>query len=96
MRNIYHNCYETFVICQRYVMLVPTSHITMAECWIKRNIPEGRSVSLRSLQSGYAVLGVLGPKATELLQSLTLTSLTKDDYPIDTVKVSSRNHQIIL
>ena len=72
-------------------MLVPTSHITMAECWIKKNLSRttmGRTINFRNLQSGYAVLGVLGPKATELLQNLTLTSLSKEDYPIDTVKVS--------
>ncbi|EDO41600.1 predicted protein [Nematostella vectensis] len=69
----------------RYIIMVPTAHTVLAQNWISRHIPNRSSITLRDIQSGFVVLGVLGPMSAELLQGFTTTDLTSD-YPIDTFK----------
>jgi 4-methylaminobutanoate oxidase (formaldehyde-forming) len=49
--------------------------------WLKRNIPEGARCIATDVTSGIAVLGVQGPKARALLQSITNADLTNEAFP---------------
>ncbi|XP_031565803.1 pyruvate dehydrogenase phosphatase regulatory subunit, mitochondrial-like isoform X2 [Actinia tenebrosa] len=69
-----------------YLIIIPTAFTQAAHFWISRHIPKNSTLTLRDVQSSYVVLGVLGPKSDQLLQSLTRTPLNKEDYPINTFK----------
>jgi heterotetrameric sarcosine oxidase gamma subunit len=49
--------------------------------WLKRNIPEGAHAAATDVTSGIATLGVMGPRARELLQSLTPDDLGNAAFP---------------
>ena len=52
--------------------------------WLRRHIPEGAHAVLTDVTSGLAVLGVMGPRARTLLQSLSPDDLANDAFPFGT------------
>ena len=64
-------------------MLDDAERVTAAHSMISHNIPSNSAISLRNIQSQYAILGVLGPNSTQLLQTLT-----QNLFPANIVKVS--------
>ena len=52
--------------------------------WLKGHIPEGAHAVLTDVTSGIAVLGVMGPLARDLLQSLSPDDLGNDAFPFGT------------
>ena len=52
--------------------------------WLKSHIPEGAHAVLTDVTSGLAVLGVMGPGARDLLQSLSPDDLGNDAFPFGT------------
>ena len=69
-------------------MLDDAERVTAAHSMISHNIPSNSAISLRNIQSQYAILGVLGPNSTQLLQTLTQTPLKENLFPANIVKVS--------
>ena len=63
--------------------LVVTAAATQARdfAWLKRNIPEDARAWVTDMTSGYAVLGVMGPKSRELLSRLTSADLSNAAFP---------------
>ena len=51
---------------------------------IRRNLPSGSSTTVVDLTSGYAVLGVMGPRSRELLSRLTAADLSNEGFPFGT------------
>jgi len=49
--------------------------------WLRRHVNEGERVTIADLTSAYAVLGIMGPKSRDLLQSLTDADLSDDAFP---------------
>ena len=52
--------------------------------WLKGHIPEGAHAVLTDVTSGLAVLGVMGPRARTLLQSLSPDDLAGNAFPFGT------------
>lgn len=68
------------------IMLDDAERVTAAHSMISHNIPSNSAISLRNIQSRYAILGVLGPNSTQLLQTLTQTPLKENLFPANIVK----------
>jgi heterotetrameric sarcosine oxidase gamma subunit len=51
---------------------------------IRRNLPPNSSATLVDVTSGYAVLGVMGPRSRELLSRLTSADLADEAFPFGT------------
>ena len=49
--------------------------------WLKRHIPDGSRTSVADVTSAYAVLGVMGPRARDLLSRVTSADLRNDAFP---------------
>ena len=49
--------------------------------WIKKHMPDDRSVTFTDLTNSMGVLVLAGPKSRELLQRLTLTDLSNENFP---------------
>lgn len=52
--------------------------------WLKRHIPEGARAVAVDVTSGYAVLGVMGPKSRQVLSRLTDADLSNQAFPFAT------------
>lgn len=68
------------------IMLDDAERVTVAQSMISRNIPSNSAIRLRDIQSQYAILGVLGPNSTQLLQTLTQTPLKENLFPANLAK----------
>ena len=49
--------------------------------WIKKHMPKDRSVSFTDLTNSMGVLVLAGPKSRQLLERLTLTDLSNENFP---------------
>ena len=49
--------------------------------WLNRRIPDGSRATVADVTSAYAVLGVMGPKARDLLSRVTSADLANDAFP---------------
>ncbi|MDA1356787.1 MAG: FAD-dependent oxidoreductase [Proteobacteria bacterium] len=52
--------------------------------WLKRHIPDSAHAVLTDVTSGLSMLGVMGPQARDLLQSLSPDDLSNDGFPFGT------------
>ena len=52
--------------------------------WLKRHIPDDAHAVLTDVTSGLSMLGVMGPRARDLLQSLSPDDLSNDGFPFGT------------
>ena len=60
--------------------------------WIERQLPHDGGVSITDVSSAYAVLGVMGPRARELLASLTDADLSNERFPFATAQTIDIGH----
>ncbi|XP_033102420.1 pyruvate dehydrogenase phosphatase regulatory subunit, mitochondrial-like isoform X2 [Anneissia japonica] len=63
-----------------YFIISPTPQETRAFHWISKHLPDNGSVHLHNVTNQYSGINVIGPKARELLQTLTLESLNTTDF----------------
>jgi glycine cleavage system T protein len=54
--------------------------------WIRRNLPDDRSVHLTNLTSSYCCVGVWGPRARDLLRSVSEDDLSNAAFPYLTAR----------
>jgi len=54
--------------------------------WISRHIPGDAHATLTNVTSAYAMLGVMGPSARELLSQLTDADLSNESFPFGTAR----------
>ena len=52
--------------------------------WLTRHIPEGAHAVLTDVTSGMSMLGLMGPRARDLLQSLSPDDLSNKNFPFGT------------
>ncbi|MBT5675108.1 MAG: FAD-dependent oxidoreductase [Rhodospirillaceae bacterium] len=52
--------------------------------WLKRHIPDGAHAVLTDVTSGLSMLGLMGPRARDLLQRLSPDDLSNDAFPFAT------------
>ncbi|XP_064639761.1 pyruvate dehydrogenase phosphatase regulatory subunit, mitochondrial-like isoform X2 [Lineus longissimus] len=70
-----------------YFMIAPTTLQTRSFHWLQKHLPKkDRSVLLSDVTSMYTCLNVIGPKAQELLEELTDTSMEKSHFQSMTCK----------
>ena len=71
----------------RYLVVTSATSQTRDLAWLKRNIPEDARVGVHDVTSGQAVLGVMGPRARDLLQPLADADLSNEAFPFATSQV---------
>jgi len=52
--------------------------------WLSRHVPEDARVAVTDVTSAYAVIGVMGPRARELLSRVTSDALSNAAFPLGT------------
>ena len=71
----------------RYLVVTAATSQTRDLAWLKRNISEDARVAAYDVTSGQTVLGVMGPRARDLLQPLTDADLSNKAFPFATSQV---------
>lgn len=74
--------------CRFIILLHDSERVTYAQSLISRTIPDDSAITLRNIQSGNVILGVLGLNSRQLLQTLTQTSLDVNRLPANATKVN--------
>ncbi|CAN7606104.1 GcvT family protein [Rhizobium sp. LjRoot254] len=64
-----------------YYIVTGTGFATHDFDWIARNIPDGLHASLVDVTSGWSVLSLMGPKARDILQSITTADVSNAALP---------------
>lgn len=67
-----------------YLLLTGTAQATRDAHWIRRQLPEG--VTLTDVTSAYAVLSLAGPKVVEILGRVSLASFDLADFPANAIR----------
>ena len=67
-----------------YLIVTGSAQTTRDAHWIRRHIPEGARATLTDVTGAYAVLGVMGPRARDLLARLTRADLSNEAFPFAT------------
>lgn len=70
----------------RYYIVTGTGFATHDFDWIARSLPAGLDAHLVDVTSGYAVLSLMGPRARDVLSSLTDDDVSNDAFPFGRVK----------
>lgn len=68
----------------RFLVVTSAASQTRDLAWLKRNVPADARVAVFDATSAYAVLGIMGPNARALLQSLTDDDLSNAAFPFAT------------
>jgi 4-methylaminobutanoate oxidase (formaldehyde-forming) len=71
---------------QKYYVVTGTGFATHDADWISKNIPAGMDARLEDVTSAYAVLSLMGPKARDVLQSLTRDDVSNAAFPFGQVR----------
>ncbi|MEE3204951.1 MAG: aminomethyltransferase family protein, partial [Actinomycetota bacterium] len=68
--------------------LVVTAYTTQVKDadWIARNTPDDARMTVTDVTSGYAVLGVFGPRARDIVAPLTDADLSNEAFPFGTLQ----------
>ena len=67
-----------------FLVVTPTASLVRDLAWLKRHMPGDAHCVATDVTSGEACLGVMGPKARELLAPLLGRSLDNGDFPFGT------------
>ncbi|MGQ0457785.1 MAG: GcvT family protein [Hyphomicrobium sp.] len=54
--------------------------------WVRKNLPRDGSVVMRDVTSGLAVINLVGPKARDVLEAVTLDDVSNDAFPYLSVR----------
>ncbi len=66
----------------RYLLVTGSASVVRDLAWIERHIGPDEHVAVVDVSSAYAVFGVMGPSARELLQRLTRADLSDERVPV--------------
>jgi 4-methylaminobutanoate oxidase (formaldehyde-forming) len=75
-----------------FLAVTGTAQIVRDQAWIRRQVRPGEDVTMVDVTSGYAVLGVMGPHARDLLQPLSDSDLSNDGFPFATSRMIGIGH----
>jgi len=67
-----------------YLIVTGSAQTTRDADWIRRHVPDGARATLTDVTGAYAVLGVMGPRARDLLARLTQADLSNEAFPFAT------------
>jgi 4-methylaminobutanoate oxidase (formaldehyde-forming) len=68
----------------RYLLVTSSASVVRDRVWIERHLDRDEHVAVTDVSSSYAVLGVMGPHARDLLQRLSRTELSDAAFPFAT------------
>ena len=68
----------------RYLLVTSSASVVRDLVWIERHIGRDEHAVVVDVSSSYAVYGVMGPRARELLQRLTRADLSNEAFPFGT------------
>ncbi|MDG2161490.1 MAG: FAD-dependent oxidoreductase [Acidimicrobiales bacterium] len=71
---------------ERFLVVTAFSTQVKDANWIARNTPDGARMTVTDVTSGYAVLGVFGPKARDIVAPLTDADLSNEAFPFGTLQ----------
>jgi 4-methylaminobutanoate oxidase (formaldehyde-forming) len=74
----------TRLTVDRYLLVTGSASVVRDRVWIERHIGADELVSVVDVSSSYAVFGVMGPKARDLLGRLTRADLSDRAFPFGT------------
>ncbi|MDT4939333.1 MAG: hypothetical protein QOG80_3004 [Pseudonocardiales bacterium] len=80
------------VAAEEFLAITGTAQVIRDQAWIRRQMRPGEKVALVDVTAAYAVLGVMGPNARELLQPLTDSDLSGDAFPFGTSRTIGIGH----
>ena len=66
---------------ERYYLVTGTGFATHDFDWISRNIPQGLDAKLVDVTSAHAVLALMGPRARDVLQTITRDDVSNAGFP---------------
>ena len=85
----------TRVTENRYLIITSGSSANRDFKWIDHHIPSEAHVVLTDVTSGWAVLGIMGPRSRELLSRLTDTDLSNHAFPFMTSREIEIGYAVI-
>jgi glycine cleavage system T protein len=71
----------------RFLIVTSAASSTRDFAWLQRHIPNDARAVAFDVTSGYAVLGLMGPRSRELLSQLTDTDVSNGAFPFATSQV---------
>ncbi len=71
---------------ERFLVVTAFSTQVKDADWIARHTPDGARMTVTDVTSGYAVLGVFGPKARDIVAPLTDADLSNEAFPFGTLQ----------
>jgi 4-methylaminobutanoate oxidase (formaldehyde-forming) len=71
----------------RFLVVTSAACQTRDLAWLRRHIPADARATVVDVTSGYAVLGVMGPRSRDLLARVTDTDLTNAAFPFGSSQV---------
>ena len=71
---------------ERFLVVTAFSTQVKDANWVTRHTPDGARMTVTDVTSGYAVLGVFGPKARDIVAPLTDADLSNEAFPFGTLQ----------
>ena len=71
---------------ERFLVVTAFSTQVKDADWVTRHTPDGAHMTVTDVTSGYAVLGVFGPKARDIVAPLTDADLSNEAFPFGTLQ----------
>ena len=71
---------------ERFLVVTAFSTQVKDADWIARHTPDGARMTVTDVTSGYAVLGVFGPRARDIVAPLTDADLSTEAFPFGTLQ----------
>ncbi len=86
-----HGGYESDLTVTRldadsYFIVTGSAQTTRDQDWIRRNVQAGAKVALTDVTSDFAVLGLMGPKARDLLRRAAEDDVSNDAFPFGSMR----------
>ena len=93
--------YESDVTISRlsqteFLLLTGTAQAVRDPEWIRRNLRPGANVSITDVTAAYAVISVMGPKARDLLNTVSGADLGNAQFPFATVRPINIGYATVL
>lgn len=74
-------------ICEETFWLITGTSFGLHDSeWVKKHMPEDRSVLMRDITSAYAMINVIGPKSRDLLKKVCYEDIANEVFPFGSAK----------
>ncbi len=77
---------------ERFLLITGAAFGTHDRAWIRRHLPRDGSVELRDVTGSFACIGLLGPRARDILRQVTDDNVSNDTFPYLTARLITVGH----